>query len=345
VIDKVLPQSDPEKKDQARADGHGFGIVTGDFNGDGRIDIYVANDMDPNFLYLNNGDGTFQDATEMSGAAFDDRGAAQSGMGVDAEDVDGDGRPELFVTNFQNEYNTLYQNLGNGLFNDVTAFVGLAADSMPWVSWGCLLGDFDNDGWPDCFVTNGHVDNNRRLLGQAVDYEEPPLLHRNVAVDHPANGLNKGEKPRDSRRFKLSTRDVGPYFSSKHVGRGAAFGDLDDDGRLDIVVNHKDAAPAVLLNQTPGENRWIRLKLVGTKSNRDAIGTQIQVEANGLTIYRQRKGGCSMESASDPRVLIGVGPASEVAKLTLRWPSGTVSTFEHLETNKTYEIVEGKPLQ
>ena len=203
-------------------------MVAADLNGDGRIDLYVANDMNPNFLFLNQGDGTFEDATETSGAAFDEKGQAQSGMGVDAEDVDGDGLPDLFVTNFANEYNTLYQNLGNGLFMDATAFFGLAADSMPWVGWGSALADFDNDGWPDNFVANGHVDDNRRAARAArSSTRSRPSCSRNLT----------------GKRFRLATRDAGPYFDTKHVGRGAAFGDLDDDGDIDIVVNHKDGRP------------------------------------------------------------------------------------------------------
>jgi hypothetical protein len=309
--------------------GHGFGVVTADVNGDGRIDIYVANDMNPNFLFLNRGDGTFRDATEESGAAYDDKGSAQSGMGVDAEDVDGDGKPELFVTNFTNEYNTLYQNFGNGTFFDQTPAYGLAADSMPWVGWGCGLIDFDNDGWPDAFVANGHVDDNR----EGVAYAEPPLLHRNIPTG-----------PDARRRFKLATRDVGPYFASKHVARGVAFGDLDDDGDIDIVASHKDGPPAILRNDTPvaRENHWIRLQLVGTRSNRDAIGTRVEVVTSSRTIFRQRKGGCSLESAHDPRLLIGIGSALEAETVTIRWPSGAVSTREHVPTGTTIEVVEPK---
>jgi hypothetical protein len=307
-----------------RSDGHGFAAVTADFNGDGLIDIYVANDMNPNFLYLNKGDGTFEDATESSGAAFDERGQAQSGMGVDAEDVDGDGRPELFVTNFANEYNTLYQNLGNGVFNDVTPFWGLASDTMPFVGWGTALVDFDNDGWPDNFVANGHVDDNRRLLDQPIDYEEPPLLFAN----------QKG------KRFGLATRDAGAYFTTTHVGRGAAFGDLDNDGDIDIVVNHKDGAPALLRNDSKNENHWIRLALQGTLSNRDAIGARVEVVVGGRTLVRLRKGNFSLESSNDPRLLIGVGSADVVESLTVRWPSGAVSQRTHLETGQTYTIVE-----
>jgi hypothetical protein len=357
VIDQVLPSPRPDDqgKSGARSDGHGFGVVTADLNGDGLIDIYVANDLNPNFLYLNKGNGTFEDMTEFSGAAFDDRGQAQSSMGVDAEDCDGDGRPELIVTNFQNEYNTYYQNvsiptkvkpgeLAPVAFMDSTASVGLAADSMPWVGWGCAFADFDNDGWPDLFVANGHVDNNRHLLGQKISYEEPPLLHRNVPVGDPDKA-----PPNASRRFKLSTRDVGPYFSSKHVARGAAFGDLDNDGDIDIVINHKDAPPALLRNDTPTDNTWIRLNLVGTQSNRDAVGARVEVETGQRTIYRQRKGGYSMESANDPRLLIGLGNVKRVSRVTIRWPSRAVSTLEQLEPNKTYEVIEpkdqdGKPI-
>jgi len=307
-----------------RTDGHGFGVVTADLNGDGRIDIYVANDLYPNFLFLNKGDGTFEDATESSGAAYDERGEAQGSMGVDAEDVNGDGRPELFVTNFAHESSTFYLNLGKGLFLDSTPRFGLAADTMPFVGWGCALADFDNDGWPDCFVSNGHVDDNRRELGQGVDYEEPALLFRNLG----------------GKRFRLATLDAGPYFDSKHVGRGAAFGDIDNDGDIDIIVNHKDQSPALLRNDSSTANHWIRLELRGTRSNRDAVGARVEIVAAGRAIYRQRKGGYSMESSHDPRLLIGLGTADLVTKLTVRWPSGAVSTREHLRVDQTYKIIE-----
>ncbi len=307
-----------------RADGHGFGAVSADFDGDGLIDLYVSNDMNPNFLYLNKGDGTFEDRTEVSGAAFDEKGRAQSGMGVDSEDVNGDGRPDLFVTNFANEYNTLYENLGKGLFADTTPYFGLASDTMPFVGWGCALADFDNDGWPDNFVTNGHVDNNLRELERLVDYGQPPLLFSN----------------QEGKRFRLATRDVGPYFDTAHVGRGAAFGDLDDDGDIDIVVNHKDGAPALLRNDTRNENGWIRLDLQGTRSNRDAVGARVEAVVGDRTIHRQRKGGYSLQSSNDPRLLIGVGKADEVTRLTVRWPSGAVSTLEHLKAGQTHKVIE-----
>jgi hypothetical protein len=307
-----------------RGDGHGFGVVAADLNADGLTDLYVANDMNPNFLFLNKGDGTFEDATETSGAAFDEKGQAQSGMGVDAEDVNGDGLPDVIVTNFANEYNTLYQNIGKGSFMDVTPYFGLASDTLPWVGWGTALADLDNDGWPDSFVANGQVDDNRRRLGQNIPYEEPALLFAN----------------RQGQRFRLATRDAGSYFEGRHVGRGAAFGDIDNDGDIDIVVNHKDGPPALLRNDSKHENHWIRLELQGTRSNRDAVGSRVVVVADGLTIHRQRKGGCSMESANDPRLLIGVGKAREVEKLTISWPAGGTTTMQHLETGRSYRIVE-----
>lgn len=329
VFDQVIttevdePSGEKKRVPRPRSDGHGFGVVTLDVDDDGLIDIYVANDMTPNFLFVNRGDGTFDDATELSGAAFDYHGSAQSGMGVDAEDVDGDGLPELFVTNFAHEYNTLYQNLGKAGFFDNTPYFGLASDSMPFVSWGTGLVDFDADGWPDVFTTNGHVDDNRRLLGQPIDYEEPPLLFRN---DH-------------GKRFRLATRDAGPYFEGKYVGRGVAFGDLDDDGDVDIVVNDKDRPAAVLRNDTPTKNHWIRLALQGTKSSCDAVGSLAILETPGRTIYRQRKGGVSMESSNDPRLTIGVGEGP-IEKLTLVWPSGRVTVLDKPELDREHKLVE-----
>ena len=310
----------------ARSDGRGLGAVAADLNGDGRIDLYVANDMCPNFVYLNRGDGTFVDVTESSGAGYGPNGAMRAGMGVDAEDVDGDGRADLVVTNFLGEGNALFINLGEGQFEDRARTSGIFHDSLAWVGWGCVLGDFDRDGWPDCFVANGHVDDNLHLISRMFNsYAEPALLHRNEG----------------GGRFVLATRDAGAYFDSDHVGRGIAYGDLDNDGDIDLAINHKDAPAAVLRNDTDTSNRWIRLCLVGVQSNRDAIGARVEVEAGGRTIFRQRKGGGSLSASHDPRLLIGLGGARAVDRLTVRWPSGRIDRYEELEARASWRIREG----
>ena len=310
----------------ARSDGHGFGVVAADLNGDGKIDLFVANDQDPSFVFYNKGDGTFEDATGFCGAAFDDNGKAQAGMGVEAEDTDGDGLPDLIRTNFRDEAIAYYQNQGKGLFLEQSAFVGLSAPAMPWVKWGCALADFDNDGDLDVFVTNGHVDDNYALLGDSNQpYKQPPLLFVN----------------QDGKTFGSCAPGSGPYFEVGHVGRGAAFGDLDDDGRMDIVVNHKDAPPGVLLNRSPGGRHWVRLILEGTKSNRDAVGAKVQIITTDRTIHRQKKGGGSMESTNDPRLLIGVGDAKTIDKIRVSWPSGGPdSVLENVNVDRSITIKE-----
>jgi hypothetical protein len=307
-----------------RVDGRGMGVVAADVDKDGHIDLFVANDLCPNFLFLNRGDGTFENAGEIAGAASSEAGENQAGMGVDAEDTDGDGLPELFVTHFRNEYNTLYRNLDGHNFQDVTAWAGILQESLPEVGWGCALADLDNDGWPDVFVCNGHVDDNLSKLGQDVPYAEPSKIWRNDG----------------SGRFTL-VMDAGPFFDKDHVARGAAFGDLDNDGDLDIVISRMNDRPAVLRNESRS-GHWIRLALTGTKSNRSAIGALVDVHVRGRVIHRQVKGGGSYMSSNDPRLLIGVGSAKHIDKIEVRWPSGARSTLREPAVDQTHQVREPK---
>jgi len=305
-----------------RADGRGLGVVACDVDRDGRVDLYVANDLSPHFLFLNRGDGTFEDVTESSGASASESGRFQAGMGVDAEDVDGDGLPELFATHFREDYATLYRNLDGRNFQDVSAFAGIVKDCLPNVGWGCALADFDNDGWPDMMVVNGHVDDNLRQIGRDIPQAEPSRVWRN----------------RGDGRFRL-VADAGPFFAADHVGRGAAFGDLDDDGDLDAVIVRMDGRPAVLLNES-APRPWIRLELLGGRSSRPAIGAMVQVRAGGRVIHRQVKGGGSYLSASDSRVLVGLGSAERVDGVDIRWPNGTRTTLDSPEIRRTHRVLE-----
>jgi hypothetical protein len=311
-----------------REDGRGLGVVATDLNEDGRIDLYVANDNCPNFVFFNRGDGTFEDCTETSGAGYGPAGQTRAGMGVDAEDLDGDGSTDLVVTNYFNEGTSVFISRGSGLFEEKSRARGMLHDSLLWVAWGCVLADFDNDGWPDCFAATGHVDDNLHLLGLFNPHAQPALLHRNL------NGS----------RFQLATRDAGSYFESDHVGRGVAAGDIDDDGDTDLLVSHRDGPPALLRNDTPTPNHWIRLRLVGFRSNRDAIGARVEAKTQERTIIRQRKGGTSYASAHDPRLLIGLGPAATVERITVRWPSGTIDQHENLPADTEILIREGATL-
>jgi hypothetical protein len=306
-----------------RLDGRGMGVMAADLYGDGRIDLYGANDMSPNFLFLNRGDGTFEDTSETSGAAYSMAGEVQGSMGVDAEDTDGDGRPELIVTNFRGQGVAFYRNLGGGMFIDNAGPSGLVKRTKPYVGWGCALEDFDGDGRPDLLVVNGHVDDNLSEFGKDVPQAEPAHVWR-----------------QDRGGVFRPVEAAGPFFDSDHVARGAAFGDLDNDGDIDAVVSIMDGRPAILLNES-APRPWLRLELVGRRSNRSAIGAAVEAHGGGrLVARRQVKGGGSYLSANDPRLILRPSEGGVIDRVEVRWPSGASSTLSSPALGETHRVEE-----
>ena len=306
--------------------GRGQGVVAADLNLDGLIDLYVGNDLQPNFLFLNVGGGRFRDASDESGAAYDRTGHIHAGMGVDAADMNGDGLPELFVTNFEHEYNTYYENAGHEQFQDTSESVGLAAASRPWVGWGTALVDLDGDGLRDVIVTNGHTDDNLAEMGRDAPYEQPPLVWH-----------NRG------KRFEPVGPAAGEYFAGRYPGRGLAVADLDNDGDPDVIVGHQDSSPALLRNDrasvsVPQANSIV-LRFIGRSSNRDAVGTLLKLESGTLTSHHQIRGGGSYLSAHDLRVT-GICDGSRSANLQIRWPRGIESRVMGLASGGGYAIIE-----
>lgn len=309
------------------AAGRAQGIVAADLNNDGRIDIYVGNDLHANSLYFNRDDGVFEDVGEITGAAYDYVGNMQAGMGVDAADANLDGLFDLFVTNFEDEHNAYYENRDGAVFEEVSHSRRLATASLPWVGWGTSFSDFDLDGMPDLVVTNGHVDDNRRLLGQDARYDAPALVWKN-----------------QGGRFEFLGPAAGEYFKTEVCGRGLCTVDLDRDGDTDLVIGHQDAPPAILKNvclETTDNLSSVRIRLIGTVSNRDAVGARLTVVVDGedRTRHLQIKGGGSYLSASESTQIVGVSERQTIS-LRINWPAGTESSFDGLQAGQSYTIVE-----
>jgi hypothetical protein len=311
----------------AEADGHySLGVLTGDFNEDGLTDIYVACDQTPSLLYINKGHGKFEEEGVLRGVAFDQNGKAMSGMGVTAADYAGDGHSGIFRTNFSDEFETLYRNRGQGNFDDVTLDSGLGQNTR-YVGWGTGFFDFNNDGWKDLFLVNGHVFPEVETLHTDIHYKDHAILYENL---------------RDGR-FKDVSRDAGPALSELHSARGAAFGDIDNDGSIEVAVNNQNEPPSLLKLSTNSPGHWITLRLVGMKSNRSGIGARVKVTAGGRVQSGEVRSGGSYLSQSDLRLHFGLGNAANVDSIEIYWPSGIQQALGKHPGDQVLSITEGKP--
>jgi hypothetical protein len=294
---------------------YGIGVAFFDFDDDGRLDLFVANDSSPNYLYRNRGDGTFQDVSFASGAAFNEAGQEQAHMGVAVGDYDRDGRDDLHVTNFENDANILYHNDGNALFSETTYPAGVGNASVPFVGWGTNFLDYDNDGWLDLFVANGHVYPWVDELDWNTSYEQRPLLFRNT----------KG-------RFTEVGQEGGDGLAALRSARGSATFDFDDDGDTDVVANVIEGRPLLLRNDGGNEaGHWLRVRLVGDakqKCPRDATGSLVWLTAGGLRQRADVASGRSVMSQSDRRLLFGLGAATRVERLEVRWANGATVAYD-----------------
>ena len=307
--------------------GHyGFGVLFSDLDGDGWPDIFVANDSVQNFLFRNNRDGTFSEIGLPSGLALSGDGKPQASMGVDAADYDGDGRLDVLVTNFSHDYNTLYQNGADGLFSDVSYKAGVAAPSLPFLGWGAGFADFDNDGLLDIFVANGHVYPQIDRFAVGTKYLQRKQLFKNLGTG----------------RFRDVSDEVAGGLLIEKSSRGAAFGDIDNDGDIDVLVINMNDRPTLLRNETTASNNWITLKLVGKSGNRDAIGARVSLEQEGRIQVSEIRSGGSYLSHNDMRVHFGLGERTNVPPVKVRWPDGAVEWFDHLASNGIHVIRQGQ---
>ncbi|MFO0975890.1 MAG: VCBS repeat-containing protein [Planctomycetaceae bacterium] len=301
--------------------GRGQGVIAADVNGDSHVDLYVANDIHPNFLFLNRG-GRFDENGEATGTALDHLGKPQAGMGLAAADVNADGQIDLFVTNYQNEHNALYLNLGNETFLE-SGLSRVPEGSLPWVGWGVAFADMNLDGQPDLFVTNGHTDDNLAELGREGDYEQPAGLWQNLAG-----------------QFHLASAD-GPYFSAKHVGRGLVSGDLDNDGDTDFAVCHQDHAPELLQNQTVADPQSgsVTLLLRSYRGNRRVTGATIYAGSGTALQAIPVTSGGSYASSPDERVILASNDTTELS-LAIRWCNTSANETIRLQTGGRYILLE-----
>jgi hypothetical protein len=305
--------------------GNGLGVVTFDYDNDGWQDIFIANDHMPNFLFHNNRDGTFREVGYFAGVAVSADGQFEAGMGADAADCTGNGRLDLIVGHLDMQLARFYQNMGDQTFDDATLRSKLSYSTYHTSTFGARFMDYDNDGWRDLFLANGHVLDNIERYHADTKYAEPKMMFRNSG-----RGI-----------FENVSDTLGPDFQLPRVSRGAAIGDFDNDGDLDILVNNCGQAPQLLRNDGGNAKHWLEILLIGTKSNRDGVGARVKVVAGDLVMYDQRKGGMSYQSAQDPRVHFGLGRRSFVDLIEILWPSGMSTKIGDLKADQILAIKEG----
>ncbi len=304
--------------------GKGLGVVSADFNNDGAPDLYVANDDTRNDFFYNNGDGTFSEISLLAGCAYSFDGIAQAGMGVAADDYNGDGWLDIFVTNLSYETNALYRNNGDGTFTDVIYESHLGKESFHFVGFGTGFFDADNDGWRDIFIANGHIIDNIEDTHDVLTYRQPNQLFR-----------NKGDNS-----FQEISKDAGDYFQSAAVSRGALFGDYDNDGDVDLLVTQSNGPATLLRNEGSTRHNWIRINTVGVISSRDGIGTRVILTAGEHTQIQEVNPGASYLSSHDARLHFGLGRYDTANRLEVRWQSGVVQVYENLPVNQEHVIAE-----
>jgi hypothetical protein len=305
--------------------GHySLGVATFDYDDDGWPDIYVACDSTASILYHNNHDGTFTDVAVTAGAAYNEDGREQAGMGTTIGDYNGDGKLDIFKTNFSDDTSTLYRNNGDGTFDDVTFAAGLGLNTK-YLGWGTNFLDFDNDGWLDIMIVNGHVypEVDKQHLGSS--YREPRILYHNEG-----NG-----------KFADISDEAGSGITTPHSSRGFAVGDLWNDGRISAVISNMNDHPSLLVNQVRSANHWIAIRTLGVKSNRDGIGARITVKAGARTWVDEVRSGASYASNNDKRVHFGLGAAAKVDWIQIRWPSGLVERYDNLTVDSIHILKEG----
>ena len=305
---------------------YGLGVIWLDYDKDGCPDIYVADDSSPSLLYHNDCKGGFTEVGAAAGVAYSSDGREQAGMGVDSADYDHDGWPDIVKTNFSDDTNNLYHNDHNGEFTDLAGPAGIGPISTPFLGFGVKFFDFDNDGWQDLFIANGHV--NPQVDGHSfgVTYAERPLLFRNLGAG----------------RFEEIGHRAGVAVAKAGVGRGAAVADFLNNGQQDVLMTVLDGSPVLLRNNSPGPGHWIRIRTIGTACNRDGFGARVEVKAQAVTLIDEVRANSSFESASDPRLHFGLGSATKVDSIVVRWPSGKVDSVGPEDADQEIRIKEGK---